>query len=326
MKRFVHVNASSIEEAVSILNQSDGRAKVMAGGTDLLGQIKNSIYPVLPKVLVNLKSIAGLEYIREDEEGLKIGALTKLRDVASNPMVRNKYRALAQAAHAVASPLIRNMGTLGGNLCQDSRCWYYRATKNYFPCLRKRGSGQEAVCYAPAGDHRYHSIFGAMKRCFAVNPSDTAPAVVTLNGRMKTTRRIVESGKFFDVGPERTTVLEPDEILTEIQVPLPEPGTESVFAKYALRKVIDFPIVNCAIVLNRRGGAVQGARICLNAVYNVPYRAVKAEASLEGRSIDECVADEVSRKALEDAKPLKNNKYMVPIARDLVREAMLSLG
>jgi len=324
MKKFLHINASTVDEAVSILRQHDGRAKIIAGGTDLLGQIKNRVHPVMPEVLVNIKTIANLEYIKEDEEGLKIGALTKLRDIASNPIIKRKYTALAQAARAVASPHIRGMGTIGGNLCQDSRCWYYRASKNYFPCLRKRDAKKGAVCYAAAGDHRYHSIFGSVNRCLAVNPSDTAPALVALNAKKKTTKRIVGAGDFFDVGPERTTVLEADEILTEIQVPLLKPETKSIFLKYSLRKVIDFPIVNCAIALISEKGVIKEPRICLNAVYNLPYRPAKAEEYLTNQPINESVADEVSQRALEDAKPLRNNRYMVPIAKWLIKRALLS--
>ncbi|MFB3887309.1 MAG: xanthine dehydrogenase family protein subunit M, partial [Thermodesulfobacteriota bacterium] len=161
MKKFSHRNAWTLEEALSILRQYRGKAKIIAGGTDLLGQIKNRIHPAMPEVLVNMKTISNLDYITEDRTGLRIGVLTRLRDVASNPIVKEKYSALAEAAAAVASPQIRGMGTIGGNLCQDSRCWYYRASKNYFPCLRKREAKKGAICYAAAGDHRYHSIFGA---------------------------------------------------------------------------------------------------------------------------------------------------------------------
>lgn len=146
MKRFTHINALAVDEAVSILNQYEGKAKIIAGGTDLLGQIKNRIHPIIPEVLVNIKTISNLEYIKEDDEGLKIGPLIKLRDIASHPIIKERYTALAQAAYAVASPQIKVMATIGGNLCQDIRCWYYRAPKNYFYCLRK--GEQKAELYA----------------------------------------------------------------------------------------------------------------------------------------------------------------------------------
>jgi xanthine dehydrogenase YagS FAD-binding subunit len=325
MKRFRLINASSLEEAVSLLQKYRERAKLMAGGTDLLGQMKNAIYPALPEVLINLKTLQNLQYIREDGECLKVGALTKLRDIASNLIVRDKYPALAQAARAVASPQIRIMGTIAGNLCQDIRCWYYRASKNYFYCLRKKDAPKGSLCYAVAGDHRYHSIFGAVKRCIAVNPSDTAPALVALGARIRTTKRTLQAEDFFEVGPERTTVLEDDEILTEIVIPAPQPETKSIFLKYAFRKSIDFPIINCAVTLTLGKGSVQTSRMCLNAVYNLPYRPTRSEEFLRKQPLEDSTAEQASQMALEDAKPLRHNKYMIPLTRRLIKEALLAL-
>jgi xanthine dehydrogenase YagS FAD-binding subunit len=325
MKRFRLINASSLEEVVLLLQQYGEKAKLMAGGTDLLGQMKNAIYPALPEVLIDLKSLQHLQYIREDDGYLRVGALARLRDIASNPIVRQKYPALAQAAQAVASPQIRIMGTIGGNLCQDIRCWYYRASKNYFYCLRKRDAQKGSPCYAVAGDHRYHSIFGAVHRCIAVNPSDTAPALVALGARIRTTKREVEAADFFHVGPERTTVLENDEVLTEIIVPTPQPGTRSTFLKYAFRKSIDFPIINCAVALVLDRGSVKTSRICLNAVYNLPYRPTRSEEFLRDQPLEDSIAEQASEIALADAKPLRQNKYMVPLTRRLIRDALVAL-
>jgi xanthine dehydrogenase YagS FAD-binding subunit len=326
MRRFELINAPSLEEAVSLLEQHREKAKLMAGGTDLLGQMKNAIYPALPEVLINLKTLPNLQYIREDGECLRVGALTRLRDIASNPTVGNRYPALAQAARGVASPQIRIMGTIAGNLCQDIRCWYYRASKNYFYCLRKKDAQKGSPCYAVAGDHRYHSIFGAVNRCIAVNPSDTAPALVALGARIRTTKRDVAIDDFFRVGPERTTILEDDEILTEIVIPAPPRGTKSIFLKYAFRKVIDFPIINCAIALVLDKGSVRASRICLNAVHNLPYRPIRSEEFLRDQPLEEPITEEASQMALEGAKPLKQNRYMVPLARRLIKEALLALG
>jgi xanthine dehydrogenase YagS FAD-binding subunit len=324
MKRFRYINPFTIDDAVSILRHYGRRAKIIAGGTDLLGQLKNRIHPTYPEVIVNIKTIPEIEHIVEDGGGLKIGALTKLRDIATYTILKDKYPVLAQAAQAVASPQIRIMGTIGGNICQDSRCWYYRAAKNYFHCLRKEGAKKEAICYAVKGDNRYHSIFGPLKRCFAVNPSDTAPALIALNARVKTTGRIIDSGDFFAVNPGKTTILADDEILTEIQLPEPKNGTKSHFLKFARRKAIDFPIVNCAAAITSNGGLVQEARICLNALYNVPYRAEPAEVFIVGKSITESIADEAGQKAVEGAKPFSRNKYMVQIAKQLVKRVILS--
>ncbi len=325
MKRFRLINASSLEAAVSLLQQYGEKAKLMAGGTDLLGQMKNSVYPALPEVLINLKTVQDLRYIREDAEGLRLGALTSLRDIASNPMVRCKYLALAQAAHAVASPQIRIMGTIAGNLCQGIRCWYYRASNNYFYCARKKGAEKGFPCYAVAGDHRYHSIFGAVHRCIAVNPSDTAPALVALGAKIHTTKRTLRAEDLFHVGQEKTTVLEGDEIVTEILVPTPQMETKSVFLKYAFRKSIDFPIINCAVALAFGEGSIQSSRICLNAVYNLPYRPTRAEEFLRNQPLGDSGAEQASEMALRDAKPLKQNKYMVPLTRRLIKEALLAL-
>lgn len=158
----------------------------------------------------------------------------------------------------------------------------------------------------------------------AVNPGDTAPALVALNAKIKTTKRVVDAREFFDVGMERTTVLEFDEMVTEIEVPMPKIGTKSNFIKFSLRKVIDFPIVNCALTITSDRGLVKEAKICLNGVYNLPYNAIKAEEYLKDQPIDESIADEVSKKAIESARPLRNNKYMVQIAKILLKRALMS--
>lgn len=323
MKPFVHITARSVDEAVSILNKYEGGAKIIAGGTDLLGQIKNRIHTMTPDCLVDIKSIPDLEYIKEDEEGLKIGSLTKLRDIASQPIIKEKYSALAQAAYAVGSPHLRVMGTIGGNLCQDIRCWYYRAPKNYFPCLRKKGTKSKPLCYAVAGDNRYHSILGAVYKCIAVNPGDTAPALIVLKAKIRTTKRVIAAREFFDARIERTTVLEFDEMVTGIEVPVPKIDSKSNFSKYSLRKVIDFPIVNCAVAIAGQGGIIREAEICFNGVYNIPYNAVRASEYLKGRVLNESIADEASNKAWEDARPLRNNQYMVQISKTLLKRALM---
>jgi xanthine dehydrogenase YagS FAD-binding subunit len=275
MKKFRHQNARSIDEAVHALGSHGTKACVIAGGTDLLGKMKDEILPTYPEAIINLKTIPGLDYIKEEGGVLRIGALTRLEDIAKNPIVHSKYKALGEAAHRTASPHIREMGTLGGNICQDIRCWYYRTPHNRFPCLRK-GGGR---CYAIEGDNRYHSIFGSTVKggCLAVHPSDTAPALIALDAVFKTTQRVIQAEDFFDVDVARTTVLEPDEIVTEIQIPEPRPGMRSCFLKFASRKTIDFAIVNCAVLLASSGVKVSAARVCLNAVYVKPYRVLSAE-------------------------------------------------
>jgi xanthine dehydrogenase YagS FAD-binding subunit len=321
MRKFVHLNARTIDEAVSVLQRYRGKARVIAGGTDLLGKMKDEILPAYPEAIINLKTIPGLDFIKEEGENLRIGALTRLEDIAADSFVRSKYRALAEAAHRTASPHIREMGTIGGNICQDIRCWYYRNPNNRFPCLRK-GGGR---CYAIEGDNRYHSIFDSIVKggCLAVHPSDTAPALIALDAVVKTSKRLVRAEDFFEVGVTRTTILEPDEIVTEIQIKAPPADTKCSFVKFASRKTIDFPIVNCAAMITTPGSKVNHARICLNAVYVTPYRGVKAEESIRGRNIDETTAKAAGDAVASDAKPLRHNKYMVQIARTLVARSIL---
>ena len=315
LNKFAHINAKSVEQAVAALQK--GKSAINAGGTDLLGTLRFEILPAYPDVLINLKTIQGLEYIKEEGGMLKIGALTKLHDIAGNPMVKSRYTALAQAASSVGSPHIREMGTLGGNLCQMTRCWYFRKEDNRFYCLRKGGK----TCYAMSGDNRYHSIFGAVKACLAVNPSDTAPAVVALDGKIKTSKRLIEAEKFWDMAVPGSTVLASDEIVIEIQIPSPAPDAKSGFVKFALRKSIDFPIVNCAAATGKGN-----ARICLNAVYNKPYRAIKAEEAIRGKKIDADSADAAGAAAVADARvlPGEKNKWKIPIAKAMVKRALLA--
>ena len=322
MKKFAHFNATSVDEAVSILRRYGGNAHLIAGGTDIVGKMKDQILPSYPEALVNLKTIPNMDAIREERGMLKMGAMAILEDIAHHAVVREKYTALAEAAGRCASPHLREMGTLAGNICQDIRCWYYRHPENRFACLRKRGSR----CYALEGDNRYHSIFGGSveEGCVAVHPSDTAPALIALDASIRTTKRTVKAENFFQVGVAKTTVLEEDEIVTEIQIPAPPKDARSAFLKFALRKSIDFPIVNCAVLVSNSKGKVERVRICLNAVYVTPYRATNAEQAMIGKVLNEANAEAAGNAAIEGAKPLKDNGYMVQIAKALVKRAILT--
>jgi xanthine dehydrogenase YagS FAD-binding subunit len=322
MRKFTHVNARSVDEAISFLRRYEDKAKIIAGGTDLLGKMKDEILPRYPEAVINIKTIPGLEFIEEEAGALRVGALTRLEDIGTDSTIREKYTALAEAAERTASPHIREMGTIGGNLCQDIRCWYYRNPHNRFPCLRK-GGGR---CYAIEGDNRYHSIFGGSVKggCYAVHPSDMAPALIALDGRIKTSKRTVDAEDFFKVGVKSTTVLDNDEIVTEIEIPLPKDDAKSAFMKFAIRKSIDFPIVNCAAMIAKDGRKVRAARICLNAVYVKPYRATKAEEAIVGKAIDEKNAERAGNAVIADAEPLSGNRYMVQIAKTLVKRTILA--
>jgi xanthine dehydrogenase YagS FAD-binding subunit len=319
MKNFAHVNARSLNEAIAALQRYGKRAAVIAGGTDLLGKMKDEILPTYPEALVNIKTIPGLDRIEEKDGTLFIGALARLEDIATDARIIDAYPALAEAARRTASTHLREMGTIGGNICQDIRCWYYRNEHNRFACLRK-GGGR---CYAIDGDNRYHSIFGGSveQGCYAVHPSDTAPALIALDATVKTSRRSIKAEDFFQVSVAKTTVLDDDEIVTEIQIP--KPFGKSAFVKFALRKAIDFPIVNCAAMVAVSKKKVTAARICLNAVYVKPYRATQAEEAIKGKAINEANAEAAGAAAVSNARPMPYNAYMVQIAKTMVKRAIL---
>jgi xanthine dehydrogenase YagS FAD-binding subunit len=318
---YEHVDAKSIEEASTIL--AKGNAVVNGGGTDLVGTMRFEILPpdMYPKTVVNLKSITGLEYLKEEGGVLKIGALTRLEDIAKNELVKTKYAVLAESAHKTASPHIREMGTIAGNICQLNRCWYFRAADNEFFCLRKGGN----MCYAMAGNNRYHSIFGGVSACFAVNPSDIAPALVALDAKVVTNKRTIDAEKFWAASVPGSTVLAQDEIVKEIQVPAPASGVKTAFVKFALRTSIDFPIVNCAAAI---GGG--NARICLNAVYPIPYRVTKAEDSIKGKTIDATGAEAAATAGVSGAMALPavginpGNKWKISAAKGLIKQVILA--
>ena len=319
MKPFRHINATTIDGAASLLAEYKGKAKLMAGGTDLLGELKDRILPGYPDALINIKTVPGMEYIREEEGVLKIGALTKLQDIANSGVVKGNYALLAQAAHSVSSPHIRRMGTIGGNLCQDVRCWYFRASAlvgDPFYCLKKGGK----TCFAVAGDNRYHAILGG-KGCFAVCPSDTAMALTALNATIVTNKRSIPITDFFKV---LRNALGADEIVTEVQVPKPKPGTKQLFTKFGLRKALDFAVVSVATAISVEAGKVAEARIVLGGVSPIPFRAIEAESAIEGKVLSEATAEAAGAAAVKNATPLSNNAYKIQIAKTLVKRAILS--
>lgn len=319
MERFAYKNAATLADAVSTLKTE--HASVLAGGTDILNLLKKGALTNPPQKLVNIKNIPGLGFIREDAQGLTLGATTKLSEIAASSVVREKYSALAKAAEAVASPPLREMGTIAGNLCQEVQCWYFRRsflTGTFFDCARKGGR----TCFAIRGDNRYHSIFGGREGCIAVNASDLAPVLIALNAEIKTTARVIEAERFF-TGDHQTTVLNVDEIVTEIRIPAPNPGTKQTFTKFALRPAIDFAIVNLATAITIKDGKVSEARIVLNAVAPTPRRATGVEEALKGNVINEAVAETAAAGLTKGMSPLKHNRYKVQIARTLVKRAIL---
>jgi xanthine dehydrogenase YagS FAD-binding subunit len=318
MKEFAHFSPSNVEEAVDILKYYEGEAVINAGGTDLLGLLKDRVLPRYPEAVVDIKRIPGLEGIHDEEEYVYIGALTRVADIARNPLLQRHYSALAQAARKVGSPQIREMGTIGGNICQDVRCWYYRCPDNRFPCLRKGG----VHCFAWDGDSRYHSIFGGYtpKGCIAVHPSDIAPALVILDAQIVTSKRLIRVEEFFDVGICKTNILGAEEIVLGVR--LPRPIGVTTFQKFALRKSIDFGIVNCAVLIDQEFEKIKTARICLNAVSPIPRRVSEAETLLTGATPSQQVAREAGQASVREAVPLKDNRYMTQIAQTLIQRAV----
>ncbi|MCL2150424.1 MAG: FAD binding domain-containing protein [Dehalococcoidia bacterium] len=320
MKEFTHVNATSVADAEAALAQYGSRAKIIAGGTDLIGLLKLRALRTQPECLINLKTIQDLDYIDEDSSGLKLGALTRLHDIAVSPVVTAKYPALAAAARAVASWQIRSMGTIGGNICQETRCWYYRSSWNKFDCLRKGGS----TCYAVTGNNHEHSIFGHASNCFAAHPSDTAPALVALDASIKTNKRTVAATSFFD-GFKGTT-LAADEFVVSIQVPTPAAGSKQGFAKASVRRAIDFAIVNAACLITPASGNITSARVVVSAASPVPLRVAKVEDALVGKTLSEATvvaaAEEVVN--MPTFLPLPLNGHKVQVAKGVIKRALLA--
>lgn len=324
MKAFEYVNPTSLSQAAQLAAVGPSKAMLMAGGVDLLGELKDRIST--PERIINLKSIAGLDAIQENAQGLSLGALVTLATAAEHPGIRKHYQALAEAAESVGSVQIRNVGTVGGNLCQRPRCWYYRHLD--YICLKKGGS----ICYAQGGENRYHAILGGGPS-FIVHPSDLAPALIALEASVKisgaTDEREVRLEDFYVLPTQKIlqeTVLERGEIVTEVRVPAPKSGTRSTYLKFREKPSFDFAIVAVAAALRMEGGTCADARVVLGGVAPKPWRSTEAEAELVGKRLDENVALKAADAALENAKPLPQNRYKVPLTRALIKRALLQLA
>jgi xanthine dehydrogenase YagS FAD-binding subunit len=313
---------TSISDALALLDKYKKDVWVLAGGLDSFDWLKDR--NKRPQVVVDLGGIAELKGVKPSADGgLEIGAITTLTEVAENETVRSKFLILSQAAELVASPQIRNQGTLGGNVSQDTRCWYYRAG---WTCYRAGGN----ICYAdtPTAINREHAIFDA-SRCVAVNPSDTAPALVALDAKMviRSTggERIVDAENYF-IGPAiditRMTVLKPGELLTSIRVPGTWAGAQFHFEKVRQRQVWDFPMVNIAAALKVANGTIQSSRIVVNAVAAHPMRLTSVENAVAGKPRNEETGRMAGELAVQGAQPLQHNGYKIPLMRNLVKRAI----
>ena len=313
---------TTVDDTVALLEKYDQDAWVLAGGMDTFDWLKDR--NKRRKVVVDLSGVQGLSGVKTTADGgIEIGATTTLTDVAKHPLVKEKYPLLMQAAGLVASPQIRNQGTVGGNVSQDTRCWYYRSG---WSCYRAGGN----ICYAdtPSAINREHAIFDA-NRCVAVNPSDTAPALVALDATMvirsSDGERVVDAESYF-IGPStditRMTVLKPGELLTAIRVPATWAGAEHYFEKVRERQVWDFPLVNIAAAFKVSNGNITSSRIVVNAVAARPMRLKSVEDAVAGKPRNEETAKMAGELAVQGAQPLAHNGYKIPLMRNLVKRAI----
>ena len=319
MKAFTYVNATNEKEAVAALQSAErGRMLPMAGGMDLLGLMKD--YIVSPDRVVSIKSLDAT--IASGDGGLRIGAAVKIADLAEHAAAKRMYPALVTAAEGVGTPQIRNMGTVGGNIMQRPRCWYFRNEE--FNCLKKGGSR----CFAVEGENQFHAIFGDGP-CHIVHPSSLAVPVIAYGGRFRVVgpngAREIDAGEFFQLPNANLygeSVLQPNEIITHVL--LPAPGQRSAAYEVRFKQSHDWPLAAAAVNLVMSGATVKSARIVLGAVAPIPWRVPAAEKALAGRTLTEAVAIEAANAALAGAKPMSGNKYKIQIARTAVKRALMA--
>jgi xanthine dehydrogenase YagS FAD-binding subunit len=321
MPAFDLVQPRSVNDAQHLLQQYGADAWIMAGGLDSFDWLKDRIKR--PKVLIDLSGIEELRGIRPASDGVEIGALTTLTEIVKHPIIREKYGLLAEAAELIASPQIRNQGTIGGNVSQDARCWYYRAG---WPCYRAGGN----ICYAdtPEGRNREHAILNA-ERCVAVNPSDSAPALIALDAKfiMRTPRgeRVVDAEDYF-IGPDvditRLHILRPGDLLTAIRIPSTWAGARFYFEKVRDRNVWDFALMNVASAMQVSGNTIERIRLAVNGAAARPLRLKGVEVAVRGKPVTAATGEMAGRLAVQGAVPLQFNAYKIPLMRNLVERAI----
>jgi len=323
MPAFDLLQPDTAADAQKLLEQNGEDAWVMAGGLDSMDWLKDRIKK--PKVLVDLSGVEELKGIRATGDGVEIGATTTLTEIANHPAIQKDYSVLSQAVALVASPQIRNQGTIGGNVSQDVRCWYYR---DGWPCYRAGGN----ICYAdtPVGRNREHAIFGA-NRCVAVHPSDSAPALIALDAKfvIRTSQgeRVVDAEDYY-VGPEtditRLNILKSGDLLTAIRIPATWAGSKFYFEKVRDRNVWDFPLMNVASAIKISGGTIRDIRIAVNAVAPRPMRLKVVEDATRGKAANADTGEMAGKLAVQGAVPLQYNGYKIPLMRNLVKRAIVS--
>ena len=321
MNNFKLAQPQNIEQAASLL--ADKKVFLMAGGTDLLDEIKNEI--IIPDVVVDLKSIPDLAYIQRTDGKVRIGAMTRVSELAENQTIKTSYPVLHEAALSLATPQLRNVGTVGGNLCQRPRCWYYRDPQ--VECRKKGGSR----CYASGGRNRYHAILGG-GICHIVYPSDLAPALISLDAEATIAtangNKTVPLEEFYTlprVDVQKENILKANEILKEIEIPTPKNEAKSTYVKLKERGTWDFALVSAAVCGIVSGKTFKDIKIVLGGVAPIPWRLEKAENLLKGNPVTDDVVKQAVKEALSDARPLNENAYKQDLAAIAVSRAVLSL-
>ncbi len=322
MPAFDLLQPTTAADAQKLLEKYRGEAWALAGGMDSFDWLKDRLRK--PRVVVDLSGIDELKGIRATSDGVEIGALTTLTEVGAHPLIRKDYSLLSDAVEHVASPQIRNQGTLGGNVSQDVRCWYYRGG---WPCYRAGGE----TCFAdtPVGRNREHAIFGA-DRCVAVHPSDSAPALIALDAkfviRSSKGERVVDAEDYF-IGPNveitRINILQPGDLLTSIRIPSSWAGARFYFEKIRDRNVWDFPLMNVASAMVLNGNTIQRMRIVVNAAAPTPMRLKAVEAAVAGKPANAETGEMAGNMAVKGAVPLQFNAYKIPLMRNLVKRAIV---
>ena len=322
MIRFEYVSPNSVKQALGLLSTNWGEAEILAGGTDLLALMKD--YVVTPKRVINIKQLPGMHAISAERDELRIGALVTLDRIADAAQIRRDYPALAQCVADAASPQIRNMATIGGNLCQRPRCWYFR---NGMGLLPRTADGKSLVV---EGDNRYHAILGNEGPAYFVSPSTIAPMLIAYGTRLHVTGptgdREVDVEKFFRIPRsenEREHDLKANELITAVVVPSAK-GVRAASYEVRQRASFDWPLATAAVALQMNGSAVRSARIVMGAVAPVPWVSQEAAQAIAGKSIDERTAGAAGEAAVSKARPLRHNDYKVKLAAVAVKRALLA--
>lgn len=324
MKEFKFAQPQSLDQVTALLTKEKTGYSLMAGGTDLLDEIKNKI--ISPDVVIDLKSIPNFSSIKQDKNHVAIDAMTTVADLAENPVIRKNFPGLVQAALSLASPQLRNVGTVGGNLCQRPRCWYYRDPDT--TCRKKGGSR----CYALRGKNKYHAIFGG-GICSIVHPSDLAPALISMDAEVtisgppgkKDTLKLEDFFTLPQKNVRKENVLEAHQVLSEIRIPLPKNGAKNTYYKFKERGTWDFAVVSAAINGVLSGSVFKDIKIVCGGLAPIPWRLKKAEDFIKGKAITEEIIRQGTKEALKDAKPLEENAYKMDLVEAVLLTAITSM-